>query len=419
MAAGFFTKQETQSTMRPDGKVYSCVSCGLYKGDLDHPKMQPTGKFKKKILNIGEFTTARDDKKGKPFQDKANSALYKIYAELGIDIEEDCLNVNAVMCHPYTHKSGKRRIPTPYEMQCCRINILKVIQQYKPKLIVLFGKVALGSVVGFRWGSGLGEFKQWRGWVIPDQYYKCWVAPVFSANYVHEVGDAETAHELIWKQDIERALSHVDKPFLEYKEPKITVLKDGNLKKLNGIKHYTKCAFDYETTGLKPHSREHQLICCSVADSVDHVYVFMLVDKKQRPLKEKQLKPFKKFLMNKHIPKIAQHLKFEHGWSFHKLGVVVRGWYHDTMYWTHVNDNRSSITGLKFQAYVCFGIDDYSSDIKKYLQAKDANSINTLLQYVATKRGEKACLKYCAIDSILELRLAELQLEREKQICPF
>jgi DNA polymerase len=412
---GFFTKQQTGSVTRPDGKVYSCVGCGLYKGDLDHPKMQPTGNFKKKILNIGEFTTGRDDRKGKPFQDKGASTLYKIYNSLGIDIDEDCLNVNAVMCHPYNHKTGKGRIPTPYEMQCCRLNILKIIKQHKPDLIVLFGKIALDSVIGFRMKEGLGSMNKWRGWVIPDQYYKCWIAPVFAPSFVQQ---GEVAAELIWRQDLENAIAHLDKPFLKYKEPKITYLKK-DLTPLLDIKSMTKCAFDYETTGLKPHAKGHSLICCSIADSIDHVYAFMLIDEKQRPLKEKRVKPFKQFLLNKNIPKIAQHLKFEENWSFFKLGVRVKGWFHDTMYWTHIFDNRTGITGLKFQAYVMFGMGDYSSDIKQYLKAKDANSINTLMQYVKSKRGEKACLKYCALDSILELRLAMLQLEKKNQIVPF
>ncbi len=416
--AGFWSKQETQSTTRPDGKVYSCVSCGLYKGDLEHPKMQPTGNFKKGILNIGEFTTGRDDRKGKPFQDRGSSVLYKIYKNLGIDIEEDCLNVNAVMCHPYNHKSGKVRIPTPYETHCCRLNIMRIIKQYQPKVIVLFGKVALESVVGIRWKEGLGSMDKWRGWVIPDQHFKCWIAPVFAPSFVTNKGKATTAHELIWKQDIERAVQHVNKPFLKYVEPKVTVLRD-SLKPLRNIKANSICAFDYETTGLKPHAKGHKLISCSVADSINHVYVFMLINKKQKPLSEKKVKPFIDFLLNKYIKKVAQHMKFEENWSFFKLGVRVQGWFHDTMYWTHIYDNRTGVTGLKFQAYVCFGIDDYSSEIKNYLRAKDANSVNTLLQYVSTKRGENACLQYCALDSILELRLAMLQLEMKENILPF
>ena len=50
---GFFTKQEIQSSQRPDGKSLTCYSCGLYK-HATHPKMEPYGNFKKGIMNIGE-----------------------------------------------------------------------------------------------------------------------------------------------------------------------------------------------------------------------------------------------------------------------------------------------------------------------------------------------------------------------------
>jgi hypothetical protein len=201
----------------------------------------------------------------------------------------------------------------------------------------------------------------------------------------------------------------VDKPFRKFVEPEVTVLKD--LSELSKIKNLTKCAFDYETTGLKPHAKKHRIICCSIAVSITHVYVFMLINKNNKPLKRSKVKPFVNFLINPYIPKIAQHMKFEHNWSYFKFGVQVKGWLHDTMYWTHIFDNRADITGLKFQAYICFGIDAYDEDVTNYIKAKDANSLNKMLEYVSTNRGKQGCLKYCAYDSIIEYRLEELQEE--------
>lgn len=414
---GFWSTKETQSITRPDGKTLSCVSCGLYKGDLDHPKLQPVGKFKKKILNIGEFTTGRDDKKGKPFQDKDSYKLHKYYRELGIDLFRDCLNVNAVQCHPYNHKTGKARIPTSFEIQCCRVRLLRIIKEHKPKLIILFGKIAVDSVIGFRWVDGVGKMERWRGWVIPDQHYKAWVAPVFDPSYLSSAKE-EKAVELIWRQDLKRAIEHLDLPFRKWKEPKITYLTK-SLKPLNKISNLSTCAFDYETTGLKPHGKGHRIVCASIADSPDHAFVFMLIDKKQKQLKGKAIKPLIKFLLNKYIKKVAQHLKYEENWSFEIFGIRVNNWFRDTMYMSHILDNRKSITGLKFQAYVIFGIDDYSKDISDYLQSKDAVSLNRLLELVKSKKGKDMCLKYCAYDSIITSRLIEHQLEIEKNILPF
>lgn len=414
---GFFSKKETQLSTRLDGKILSCTSCGLYKGDLQHPKLAATGNFKKGILNIGEFTTGWDDRQGKQFQSKQDSIIYSAYKKLGIDLEEDCLNVNAVMCFPYNQRTGKPRRPTTHEIQCCRLKMIALIKRHKPKVIVLFGKTALESIIGHRWEKGVGTIDRWRGWAIPDQFFKAWIVPTFSPAYV--TAQESKAVELIWMQDLSKAIRHVDVPFRKYVEPKITVLEK-DLSELDNIKNKVPCAFDYETTGLKPHRKEHKIICASIADSTEHAYVFMLINKKNKPISEKRLKPFRKFLINPYIPKIAQNLKFEENWTFVKYKVRVKGWLADTLYWSHILDNRTGTTGLKFQAYVCFGIDSYDDDVAPYLKAKDSNDINSILKLVSTTRGRNACLKYCALDSILELRLYEIQQEQlQDNILPF
>ncbi len=106
-------------------------------------------------------------------------------------------------------------------------------------------------------------------------------------------------------------------------------------------------AFDYETTGLKPHARGHRIKCASVAFSPDVVYAFMM------PGKKKDREPLIRFLRNRHIKKIASNIKFEEQWSNVRLGTEVKGWHWDTMLNAHVFDNRPGhITSIKFQAYV-------------------------------------------------------------------
>ena len=61
MSEGFFTRKETESKTRPNGKTLSCTSCGLYKRVIS-PKMQPFGNFKKGIMNIGEAPGEIEDR---------------------------------------------------------------------------------------------------------------------------------------------------------------------------------------------------------------------------------------------------------------------------------------------------------------------------------------------------------------------
>ncbi len=400
--AGFFTSEETKPKKV---KERSCVTCGLYK-DCISPRMKPYGNFKKGILNIAEIPDEYEDSNGKPFQGRAGKLLQRTYRNLGIDLFEDCLNINAVSCRPIDSK-GNNRTPTNEEIITCRRRVLRVIEEYKPKVIILLGFSAIFSVIGERWKKEIGTITKWRGWMIPDQDFGAYICPTFHPSYVERANEKTEVEELIWKQDLQQAFNLIEAPFPKYKEPEIEVIEDlsileytkiGSIKARNTL---SLIAFDYETTGLKPHSKGHEIICCSVADSPDHVYVFMM------PKTRKECEPFINILANPNIKKIASNMKFEHSWSQHVLNQTVEGWEWDTMIMSHILDNRRSITGLKFQTYINFGIVDYASEIAPYLEGdkNNANSFNHIKELLEISEGKAKLLKYCALDSIFEYRL--------------
>jgi len=102
------------------------------------------------------------------------------------------------------------------------------------------------------------------------------------------------------------------------------------------------------------------------------------------------------------------------------LKVNVRGWKWDTMLATHVLDNQTGVTGLKFQTYLQFGIMGYESGVSRYLKSVNedqhgANAKNQILKLMRSKSGRKKLLKYNALDSIYEYRLAKKQIKMFKQ----
>ena len=219
---GFFTRKQSESKSRPDGKTYSCISCGMYKFVLS-PKMKPFGNFAKGIMNIGEAPGETEDTKGKQWQGKAGRRLQRTYKSLGIDLFEDCININATNCRPID-ENGNNRTPTPYEIACCRKIVLQAIEIYKPKIIVLFGNIPVMSIIGHRWKKDLGGISKWRGWTIPDQDFKVWICPTFHPSFIERSEDP--IEELIWKQDLERAISKLNDSFPIYKEPTIDIITD-------------------------------------------------------------------------------------------------------------------------------------------------------------------------------------------------
>lgn len=397
---GFFTRKETESISRPDGKSYSCYSCGLFK-DCKSPRMKPYGNFKKKILNIGEAPGEVEDREGKPFQGKTGRLLQKTYHSLGIDLFEDCLNINAVNCRPIEEREN--RSPANYEIECCRKSVLQTISEYKPKVIVLLGNSAVYSLIGHRWRKDFGTISKWRGWTIPDQDFKAWICPTFHPSYV-ERSDPDDVVRVIWKADLSMALEKLKTTFPYYKEPEIEIIDDLSI--LNSIKEGTPIVPDFETTGKKPHGQEHKIVCVGIATSPDHSYVFMIPDSRKERI------PLYNVLTNEKIPKFGQNIKFEYTWSMVYFRKEILNWQWDSMLASHLLDNRPGVTGLKFQTYVQFGIVDYSSDVDPYLKCtseKSGNSINRIFDLIALPGGKQKLLKYCGYDTINEFRLALLQ----------
>lgn len=394
---GFFSKEETQSVNRPDGKIYSCVRCKLIK-TAHTPKMKPYGRFKKGILIVNDFPSEKDDKIGKPLHSADGLFLKKQLEHLGIDLWEDCMVTNAINCCP------GESLPTTYQNACCRTSLLKTIEQYMPKLIILLGTGPVVSLIGHRWKRDIGKIAKWRGWVIPDQDLKCWIAPVYHPQFVRGADKQEVV--TIFQQDLERVISKGLSKFKKRPPVKIDIIGPQDLDVLYDIKNGDLSAVDFETTGLKPHAPGHRIISAAVTTSEKHAYAFMM------PSKKSQRRPLLDYFQNPAIIKIAQNMKFEHAWCISRLKVIVNGWGWDTMLATHMLDNRPDITSLKFQTYVQFGIVDYDSEISPYLKSidpADGNSLNRIHELIATKEGADKLLTYNGYDSIWEHQLALLQ----------
>lgn len=399
-------------TSNKDERKFTCTACGLYQNCISK-RMKPTGSFKKGIMFIGESPSEMDDRLGAPFQGKTGMLLQRTCRKLGINLFEDCLVLNAVACRP-SYPSGNNRVPTNKEIDCCRRLVLQAVEEYKPKLIILLGGSAVYSLIGNRWKRDLGTISKWRGWTIPDQDFQTWICPTFHPSYIERSDTG--VEQVVWEQDLKQAFTLLETaeyqnspyplhPFPVYKEPRIEVIEDLHI--LDNIRN-NEVAFDYETTGLKPHAVGHRIICCAVAPSEDHAYVFIM------PKTKEERKPFIDLLQDEKIGKIAQNMKFEHSWSEVRLRTEVKNWVWDTMIATHVFDNRQGITSLKFQVYVQFGVIDYSSEIAPYLKGKEeknTNSINNIEELISTEEGKQKLMHYCGLDAVFEFRLAKKQQE--------
>ncbi|MCD6399908.1 hypothetical protein J7L85_03865, partial [candidate division WOR-3 bacterium] len=347
---------------------------------------------------------SEEDARGKQWQGKVGRLLQRVYKKLGVDLFEDCLNINAVNCRPMDAR-GNNRGPTDHEIACCRSRVWKIIEERRPKVVVVLGNAAIASLIGHRWRRDLGGITKWRGWAIPDRDIKGWLCPTFHPSYIDRQGTAEAY--TVWEQDLSKAFSKLNAPFPQYKLSSECVHIVGGLEELPPFPPVV--AFDLETTGIKPYDRGHRIVCASVAYGEDEVYAFMM------PSTPAGRKRFTEMLGNHKIKKIAHNMKFEDTWCAVRLRQPVRGWFWDTMLAAHILDNRTGISSLKFQAYVHQGIVDYDSEISPYLKgtdAKNANSHNRIMELVKRPEGREKLMFYCGLDSLYTYRLAVRQRKR-------
>lgn len=380
---GFFSEEEIVDT---------CVQCGLYK-KCNSPKMNPTGKGKKGVLILAESPGTREDEEGIPLIGKAGQTLRRFLRKIDIDLDEDCVKFNAVNCHI----EGKRD-PKSKEIDACRHRVLDLIKQIKPKMILLLGGSAVESLIGYRWKKNLDGISKWRGWTIPDRDFNCWICPTFHPSFIDRQTSGPVA-EIIFQQDLIRAFSVLDTPipYSGKEEDKVEILTASEavryLRQISTRGGTT--ALDYETTGLKPHKKGHEIYTAAICENFNHAVSFLMND-------EKVKQAMKYYLKNPKCKKIIANVPFEASWSKEILNTDIDGVLWDVLQSSHVLDNRPSITSVKFQAYVHLGIVDYASQIEWYLKAdeKDGNAFNRI-----KSAPVQDILLYNGVDALVEYEL--------------
>lgn len=404
MAFGFFESKDFKIT-NPTAMGEGCGKCRLYR-TCESPKIKPFGAGEKRIMFIGEAPGRDEDRQGKPLVGLSGKFLNNKLQKYGLDPEADIIKINAIgCCPPEKHKL------TGMEVDACRTRVWKAISKYKPKVIVPLGMLAIECLVGHRWySSKLGAISQWRNWSIPDRDLKCWIIPSYHPAYILRTMEAIGAAEVIFEKDIKKAIKHIEKPLLTWKEEREcveTLVDEKNiLKRLVAIQEHSTITLDYETTGLKPHNNKHHIVYIGVGISENEAFCFPA-----KTMSNTVRKEFIRILTDPTIKKVIQNLMFEYLWTLVCLDTKIQNCVACTMQSSHVLDHRKGISALKFQAYVRTGLIDFSSDITPYLEGINeeelgANAFNRIYDAPAQK-----VMEYCATDCIVTYRLWRLQQE--------
>lgn len=373
-----------------------CGACGLSK-TCRTPKMPVWGQGARKILIVGEAPGQQEDMQGRPFVGKTGRYLRNDLKALGLDPDQDCWFTNSIICRP-----PNNQIPNESCVDDCRPNVVKTIRTLQPHVIVLLGKQAVRSVVGWVWKEDVGAVGRWVGWRVPGGgEVNSWLCPSYHPSHILREDDPVMHRDFTThlRGAVELAAAHPWPDGVPDRADRITLIwHDAEavalLARLAAGKR--PVAFDYETNCLKPDGPHARIVCVSVSDgrtTAAFLWTSAVAE------------AFRKFLISP-VPKVGYNLKFETRWSIKHLGVEPRNAIWDGMIAAHILDNRRKITSLKFQAFVRLGQGDYDSHIKPYLQSRDegGNSPNRIHEL-----DPQAVLTYCALDSLLEWEVARHQ----------
>jgi len=368
--------------------------------------MQYTGEGAKGILIIGEVPSNEDDRAGKQFTDSGGKMLRQELRKLGIMLDRDCWKANAMSCRTPLDAKGKTTQPTPKQVRSCAPYIEGIIKTLKPRKIILLGDVALQSFYGDRNTQCTSTYKM-AGLKLWDSTHNAWILPLWSPRFIKS-----REHDVLllseFKRCIAKAVEADDTPLKKRWNPihKLRDFKQAKEALTLCLQHDTLIAIDYETTGLDMYRKGHKTASFAWANDkgawavpVQHPYW----KKKQQDV---IFGLVQKILKKRKIKKIVQGINFEYPWTKQQMKVEPRNFFWDTQLATHVLDSRTGITGLKFQCFLRWGIEEYDALSKKYIKSdKNNDGFNNML-----KMPVDALLEYNALDSLYTYELYKEQL---------
>jgi len=406
-----FFNQNVAPNKTSVSKQDNCSLCKLHE-TCTSPKLRLFGDGNKKVLIVGPYPYKEEDRIGIYGRDKEMYFLIDQLESIGINFEQDCWYTTAVNCRPPKAASTKN-------IQYCRPRLMSLIDKLQPKSIILLGETAFDSLIGPRLTGRITgtSFNAFVGETIPDQELKRWICPIWpvsylfskkqydDGNYGKALYEKDPSVLMMWKKHVQNAFTVAAQPFYTYKYD-TDVFTTTDVKQaiewLNNALTWGKMAFDYETSGRKPHRKGHKIHSVSISDGC-FSYCFPFFD-------NAEFRDLWKKLMLSPVQKIGQNIQFEMLWTKELLGYWPMNWIWDTMLAQHCVNNQKP-TGLKYITYIDLGIIGYDDEVDAYLKSdkfdEDIHGGNAF-NHVDDASLEKS-LFYCGLDSLFTYKIYEIQ----------
>jgi len=393
-----FSKKESRAGFGFAG-YNNCVTCGLSKY-CKTPQISIIGSGFGKILVLIDSPTEKEDLRGMLLAGSQGAFFKQFLRKVGLS-ENEIIIAPAVLCHVF------KKAKITKVIQSCQIKLLSLVKKIKPRFIITFGDLPLRVLYENRWQKGLGTLDRWVGYLIPDFDLQTFVLPIWGRDYLFNFRKYKEIEVLVGHYIRKAKESALQLHKIDYTS-KIKIIEGIQpVRKL--LLHLLKqkiIAFDLETSGLKPYKAGHSIEVISFAISSEQAFVIPF------PNDEKNLKLLHRIMEHPTIKKVAHNMKYENLWMKQIADIQVNGWFWDSMQAAHLINNTPGTAGLKFQAFVNFGVYDYDSDIEDWLKSKDekdSHAFNQIKRIISNPINRHKMMLYCGLDSLFTFKLMQKQ----------
>lgn len=332
-------------------------------GNLDSPKMRPSGSKTARVYLLGTSPSAEDDRQDTHWSGKAGNALYDFFSNPFM-LEE-------VRSNYITQCRGDQ---TAVEVECCRNRVTADIEDVRPLVIVGVGDPPLYWATVIKSGGALPH----RGtlFVVRVGKHVCYYYQILYPAYIH-LKFGRSAFEQTLGNDIKKLKHLVKTGWFEANPPKlydapydvgieaITGNEPGDLQRLERalqrLAAVPKVALDIETNGLRPFMLKDPMILTAAIGTFEDTVAFPLdhPDGWGSSVQRKRAwSLFADYLVNCGLVS-AHNTSFEMEWLSKMLGpeILLRIQWDDTMAMAHTLDEREGTKGLDKQTIFHFGFD--------------------------------------------------------------
>jgi uracil-DNA glycosylase family 4 len=376
---------------------------------LKHPKMKPTGSKHPTIYVLGEAPGKTEDEKGRQFIGDSGQLLRGHLDTVGLNEYPIRWN-NTIRCRP-----PQNRTPEPNEIECCRNFQIEDIEKYKPRVVIVFGNVALHWAITGLTGVGITA---WRGRFVPAKIgtHECWVYPMVHPSAVLRSGGGDdngkeerekAAAETVFRTDLEALARFLKSDPSGKRRPRIVgekdyragikIYGDGTRESAAAVVEFLARAeqddfpgVDLETKNLRPYWPDSRILTCAVSIRNGQETIAFPVDWsgawQSRKLRDKVWQALVRFCHAKKPRKIAHNHKFDAEWLGYKIArsVVKRKWA-CTQAQAYILDSRQGMLDLDTQVRLYCGFwlkviskIDRKKDLEKTYKLEDILMYNGL-----------------------------------------